>query len=74
MVVLRKIDGDEQSNRDDLLEGQENNVPSFEKGRLAMMPWKMVDVVVTASGMFCKFSFYIMLEYTVNSFRVTQAR
>ncbi|KIN99110.1 hypothetical protein M404DRAFT_1004956 [Pisolithus tinctorius Marx 270] len=31
MVVLRKIDGDEQGNRDDLLEGQENNVPSFEK-------------------------------------------
>ncbi|KAI6141846.1 hypothetical protein BKA82DRAFT_1004961 [Pisolithus tinctorius] len=44
------------------------------KDRLGVMTGKIVDEVITASGMFCEFSFYIMLECEVNSFRVTQPR
>ncbi|KAI6143630.1 hypothetical protein BKA82DRAFT_994674 [Pisolithus tinctorius] len=50
------------------------NANLVSKDRLGVMPWKIVDEVVIASGMFCKFSFYIMLECEVNSFRVTRAR
>ncbi|KAI6143674.1 hypothetical protein BKA82DRAFT_1002947 [Pisolithus tinctorius] len=50
------------------------NANLVSKDRLGVMPWKIVDEVIIASGMFCQFSFYIMLGCEVNSFQVTQAR